>query len=255
MRAWVGGVAGVAALAVGICGGWLLVARPEQRVAAPTTNTAAVAPAPFGSLEGVVMWGGRRPARKPLATTRDHGPCGTEVPDLSIEVGPAGGLKNAVVSIDGLKPAKPYEAGAPIPLDQRGCLFTNRVTVVPRGATLMVMNGDTILHNTHFNAVRNKAENFAIPAGMKQPYRVQSSETVKITCDIHPWMAAYLIVRDNPYFAVTDVHGRFAIHDLPVGFHEVKVWQETVGKGGTAPVEIEIRAGETTWHEFALEPR
>jgi len=252
MRAWVGGVAGVAALALGVGGGWLLVATPEK-TDAPPTPVAAASPTPFGTLVGVVTWGGHPPKREPLPVTRDHAACGAEVPDRSIEVGPDRGLRNALVSVEGL-PAEQSAIATPIPFHQVDCLFTNRVTVVPTGATIEFVNGDRILHNTHVNTVRNKPANFAIPAGKRQRYGPMTRETIKITCDIHPWMAAWLIVRDDPYFAVTDARGQYAIHDVPAGRHKVSVWQETVGKGGVEPIEIEIVSGEVVRHDFLVRP-
>lgn len=240
----------------------------EPEKAPSTPGAAPAAPAPKdspatgpsaaggkGSLSGVVTWGGPAPAKKTVEVTKDHEACGQEVPNLDVVVGAGGGLKNALVSIDGLKPATPYAADGPIVFDQKECLFLNRVTVVPVGATLEVRNSDEILHNTHFNTTRNPAANFAIPAGDSQNYVTKSPETIKVTCDIHPWMAAHVVVRDNPYFAVTDESGRFTIPDVPAGRYKVSVWQETVGKGGSAAVEVEIKADAEAKQDFVVKPK
>ena len=54
----------------------------------------------------------------------------------------------------------------------------------------------------------------------------------QVICDIHPWMTAWWMVLDNPYFAVTDENGNFEIKNVPAGTQKVVVWQEAVSKGG-----------------------
>lgn len=208
-----------------------------------------------GSLSGTVKWSGPPQAKKTLQVTKDHETCGQEVANQELLVGANGGLKNAIVSVDGIKAGDAFKADAPIVFDQKECLFLNRVTVVPVGATLDVRNSDNILHNTHFNAVKNKGENFAIPAGKAQTYPVKAVENIKVTCDIHPWMSSYVVARDNPYFAVTDDNGNFTIKNIPPGKYKVSVWQETVGKAGAAAVEIEIKAGAESKQDFELKPK
>jgi hypothetical protein len=54
----------------------------------------------------------------------------------------------------------------------------------------------------------------------------------KVVCSIHPWMVAYLLPRENGYFAVTDDEGRFEIANVPAGEEiELQVWHES----GAAP--------------------
>ena len=58
------------------------------------------------------------------------------------------------------------------------------------------------------------------------------------TCSIHPWMKAYIIARDDPYFAVTGADGSFEIKNLPAGEDvEFQVWHEG------APAGLEAKAG------------
>jgi hypothetical protein len=42
-------------------------------------------------------------------------------------------------------------------------------------------------------------------------------EFVRVKCDVHPWMTAYIAVFDHPFFAVTGEDGRFQIDHLPAG--------------------------------------
>jgi hypothetical protein len=86
-----------------------------------------------------------------------------------------------------------------------------------------------------------------------------SRRPVKLECDIHAWMSAYLLVRDNPYFAVTDKDGKFSIKNLPVGEHTFIAWHPTgylvdvtvdgkatkwqIGERSKGRVKVAIKAG------------
>jgi hypothetical protein len=76
-----------------------------------------------------------------------------------------------------------------------------------------------------------------------------------VSCSIHPWMQAWWLVLDHPYFAVTDDNGNFEIKNAPAGTQRVVVWQEAVGyvtPGSGEPVDI--KANDTTSKEFQLDP-
>src|SRR5439155_276722 len=49
---------------------------------------------------------------------------------------------------------------------------------------------------------------------------------VRVRCDAHPHMFAWLIVHDSPYVAVTDDRGAFRIADVPPGTYKVTMWHE-----------------------------
>lgn len=83
---------------------------------------------------------------------------------------------------------------------------------------------------------------------------------------IHPWMSAWWLILDHPYFAVTDEDGNFTIRDVPTGSQEVVVWHESVdprdpraGAGRVKPEylfrgEVAIQHDRATVKEFVIEP-
>jgi hypothetical protein len=89
---------------------------------------------------------------------------------------------------------------------------------------------------------------------------------VKVGCNIHPWMGAWLVVRSDPYAAVTDADGKFTIKDLPVGKElEFGLWQENSGylknaayKGGKANAQgrfkIKLKAGDNDLGDIKVAP-
>jgi uncharacterized protein (DUF2141 family) len=64
---------------------------------------------------------------------------------------------------------------------------------------------------------------------------------VPVTCDMHPWMNAYIGVLDHPFFDVTGETGRFSIAGLPPGTYVIEIWHERLG---TQTQEVDVSAGE-----------
>ena len=119
--------------------------------------------------------------------------------------------------------------------DQKGCMFLPHAMVVLGGQTVEVVSSDAVAHNTHTYPLKNQpmnvliAPNTVVGKGEKVNYKTGESLPIKVTCDFHPWMAAYWMVVDHPYAAVTDKEGKFTIPNLPVGEHEFRVWHERSG--------------------------
>ena len=53
-----------------------------------------------------------------------------------------------------------------------------------------------------------------------------SPGVVKIICEVHPWMSAYIVVTDHPYYSVTDVYGEYLISDIPAGSYTAESRRE-----------------------------
>ena len=81
--------------------------------------------------------------------------------------------------------------------------------------------------------------------------------------DIHPWMSAYWLILDHPYFAVTDERGDFTIRDVPTGPQQVVVWHEALGaeadpRPPAKPLfrgRIPISGDGPTTKDFTIAPR
>jgi plastocyanin len=120
-------------------------------------------------------------------------------------------------------------ATADIVLDNVKCRFEPHVVFVQAGQTLKVKNSDPFGHNTKIDSTANLAANFTLPGGavVEQTFPKEEPQPVKVGCSIHPWMGAWVVVRGNPYGAVSDENGEFVIADLPAGQEiEFQLWQE-----------------------------
>jgi hypothetical protein len=196
-----------------------------------------------GSLSGRISFAGNAPAMKKIDVTKDKEVCGkTELYDESLEVGSDKGIKYVVVTVVGAKGGK--FASQKATLDQKGCLYSPRVVVVPTSGELDILNSDGILHNIHTYSTANPSINKAQPKFKKVlTEKFSKPEIIKASCDAHAWMTGWIVATDTPFVAVTDEKGTFSIKDVPPGNYKVEIWHETLGK---QVKDVSIKAKEET---------
>lgn len=132
-----------------------------------------------------------------------------------------GGLANVFVYLKDAK-AAPATGEGPL-LDQVGCMYEPYVIGVVAGQKFKVKNSDATLHNVHATPKINKEFNFGQPLKGQVNEKVfdQPEVLVRVKCDVHPWMFAYIGVTENSYFAITDKDGSFKISGVPDGKYTV----------------------------------
>jgi len=183
-----------------------------------------------GSISGEVKFSGTPPTPEKIAATKDQEVCGkTEKVNESLLVGANKGIQNVVVSITNIQKGKKMPDATT--LDQKDCRYAPHIVLSPAGADLTILNSDGILHNIHSYSTKNPPFNKAQPKFKKEmKEKFAQPENVRLTCDAHGWMAGWVVVQENPYYAVTDANGVFQIADIPPGDYEIKFWHETLGE-------------------------
>ncbi len=221
-----------------------------------TVAATLIAPAAFAGQTGVVMGTvklvGAPPERKPLEVFKHHEVCGDSVPDDRFVIGPAGGVRYAVVTVEGVKNGKAVERDLDHVLDNRQCRFVPHVQVAEVGQWLEITNSDPILHNADARMGNETLFNVALPPARSVRKPLARPGIVTITCDVrHTWMSAVVVVTDHPNHTVTDLYGNYEIRDLPPGTYTVRVWHEELG---TTERPITIVAGEVATVDVAYAP-
>jgi plastocyanin len=159
----------------------------------------------------------------------DHTTCGTTKDAEDVVVSPDMGLRNVVVSL--MTPPSDVKWGVPPPVqvDQRQCVFVPRVIVVPVGGTVEFLNSDRLLHNLHSaSGGDNPTFNRTQPKGRTIPIAFRRPEIIRIDCDLHPWMRAWVVVAEHPFYALSNDKGEFTLENVPPGTYTLRVWHESL---------------------------
>lgn len=113
-------------------------------------------------------------------------------------------------------------------MNQVGLQFKPYVLPLLLGTTLDFLNSDDVLHNVF--SPDKCADKFNLGTWKKNEIRSHTYEKLGcesvLLCNVHPEMEAYVIVLQNPYFAVSDANGDFQIENVPAGKYTLKVWNE-----------------------------
>ena len=206
-----------------------------------------------GEVTGTVKGSDIPPKPAPSKLAKDVAVCGAEHPSDALVVGDGGALANVVVSLKPVNAKTPVKPPAPghASVDQVGCRYAPHVQAVSVGTELTLVNSDRVLHNVHANVGPVTVFNVAMPIkGQRLPTKLTRPGLVRLQCDAgHTWMNAWLYVSDQPYFAVTDAKGHFAIHDVPAGEYTVEYWHEPLdgtGPGMTKTAKVTVADGNAT---------
>jgi plastocyanin len=204
-----------------------------------------------GTITGVLKLDGvaRPPSRVQIGKDKDV--CGAHpIFDESLVVGSGGGIRNAVVTIADIAKGEPLKPESAVTFDQKGCEYRPHVIAFPAGSTVKVLNSDGILHSVHTESTINPVVDMAQP-GFKKTISVTIAqpEAIHVTCDAHNWMEGWWYVVGNPYYAVTDASGHFAIANVPPGTYTIQVWQE---KLGTMTHKVTVAAGKSISTDFSM---
>lgn len=218
--------------------------------AAAAYEVAPVAEA--GSLTGKVLFKGEVAKPKRMLIAKNKEVCGEGYREVvEVAVNNNGALTNTVVIIDGIAKGKAWGAQQQkLLMDQRGCRFIPPMMVVPKGGELDILNSDPVLHNIHtyeiIGSARRTLFNVSQPiqgSTITKPLKLRSGEWVKVECDAHDFMHAWMFAASHPYVAVSDDDGRFAISGIPPGRYKVRALHPVLGvKEGEVTVPAKGKA-------------
>ena len=134
-------------------------------------------------------------------------------------------------------------------MSQKGLVFDPHILPVVLGTTVDFTNDDTVAHNVSSPPGSAKVFNLGLyGVGVTKTVTFDKLGEVPLLCSVHPEMSAFVIVLQNPYFALTDKAGNFEIKDVPPGTYQLKVWNEKLQEASQSvvaeqgkPVNVEFK--------------
>jgi len=252
MRIRTGFIVVASMLAAGCGGGGGDGPPPPPKGPVPTNPVAGGTPASQGyevvavngggKVTGKVTWTGGTHTPAPLEVTKDVEVCKHPgAVDETFTVDNASkGVANVVVFIAKIDKGKALGKGGT--LDNKGCLFQPHVVLhVAKAGALTIHNSDPVNHNTHLFPSKNDDFNRMIASQKSEAYEADRAEKgpMKVACDIHGWMRAWVWVVDHPYYELSGKDGSFSLADVPAGSWQLAAWhgaKEAIVKGPTVTV-------------------
>lgn len=217
----------------------------------------------WATLKGKFVYDGAPPPAKFLETAgKDAETCSKhKIADESLTIDVSSkGIANVVVFAR--KTSRVHEsqksAASEAVFDQKECVFLTHVLPVRVGQPLLIKNSDPIGHNTNITTQADVNINPLLPPGgqLNHKFNRQQVIPIPVTCNIHPWMKAYILPRNDSYVAVSKPDGSFEIANLPAGEEiEFQAWHER-GSGAQGAFEakkdwpkgrfkLKLKPGET----------
>src|SRR5580658_6029711 len=219
--------------------------------ALPSAAYEAVAVNNGGTIEGVITLSGSH-AGATITTTKNQDYCGATIPDPTYTIDSAGGLANVIVYLKDITKGNAARS-EPLVLVNDHCMFRPRVQGAMVGQQITISSNDPILHNTHPQNAETNATiyNIALPFkgfSVTKPLPA-NPELIKVKCDAHEWMHAWIMELDHPYYATTGTDGHFTIKDVPPGNYTLVAWHEAAGEKSEPVV---VMGGKTTKSKITL---
>jgi formylglycine-generating enzyme required for sulfatase activity/plastocyanin len=183
-----------------------------QRVAAVITF-AVIVGAPFQA--------------RPLSASRAEARCYSLRGIVAVPAGMPSAA-GAVVYIEKVRGKTFTASAASYLIEERDYTYIPHVLPVPLGSRVTFVNRDPDAHVTYTVADCCRFNFGEYSAGQSRTVVFDKPGVAEILCNIHPQMGAYVIVLQNPYFAVTDDAGHFEIRDVPASDYTLRVWHEVL---------------------------
>jgi len=203
------------------------------------------------TIRGVVTVEGTLPKLSPLQISKFKEVC-KDVPNESMIIGSDQGLRYAVVTLEGITKGKAVEKESVHELDNSRCRFVPHVLAASVGQFVLLKNTDPILHTAHAYFTAGQPQfNVGLYPGKVSRKPLVSAGVVKIVCEVHSWMSAYIVVAEHPYQAITDTYGEYLISEISPGSYRLKVWHESLG---TQEKQVEVKPGGSHNVDFVFAP-
>lgn len=135
-------------------------------------------------------------------------------------------------------------------LDQRQETFVPYALAVTVGTTVQFPNSDPVYHNVFSFSKPKRFDLGRYPQGRTKRVRFDRPGIVRVFCEIHSHMSAFILVFSHRYFATTDASGAYRIDAVPPGDYDVSVWTDGEVRKSRP---VTVKAGEVAELDFVVE--
>jgi plastocyanin len=190
-----------------------------------------------------------------FATAADAGKVGGRIVILERENKASTDLSDAVLYLE--SPAGVVTAAKPLTLEIAitDKTYAPHVVVVPVGSTVRFPNHDPFNHNVFSVSEPNTFDLGLYGRGETKAHTFEHPGLVRVYCNVHPRMVAYVLVMANRYYAQPATDGSFTIDNVPAGRYRLHVWHERipsevvkdVAAGNEADLQIALNARGYKW--------
>ena len=171
----------------------------------------------------------------------------TLIPPPGQKAGPGG----TVIWLPGLSSASAATPPAATPtITSSNKRFEPHVLAVPRGARVAFPNVDPIYHNAFSLSPGSPFDLGLYRKGASRSVTLNAAGLVRVYCNIHPEMAAYLMVVDGGAYAVVADDGTYRIRGIPPGRQAVQLWNEMAGEKSAT---LDFEPGRATSWSLTLD--
>ena len=161
---------------------------------------------------------------------------------------PSSDLGDAVLFVEGPTGVAAQARPTTVEIAITDKVYAPHVVVVPVGSTVRFPNHDPFNHNVFSVSDSNEFDLGLYGRGETKAYTFGHPGLVRVYCNIHPRMVAYVYVMANRYYAQPGADGGFTIENVPSGRHRLHVWHERipaevvkdVAVGTLAPADLQI---------------
>jgi hypothetical protein len=229
---------------------------PRPTVVSAPASPYKIASVPgAGKITGTIDFDGAIPVDSVMTPTQEQMECGQKIVDRRVQhMGSR--IAGAVVWLTDIRTGKSFPLQRRFELVNEDCLLSPKVQIVFSPSTLNVVSEDVALHRDRIINVGTGEVEAEVPFndnGEVVPYDklFEGTKQLEITCELHPWAKAWILVVDHPYVATTENNGTFSIDAVPPGTYHIKAWHPllgvaeqtvTVAAGGSANVALKLGA-------------